>query len=375
MATVDGGGTWEYQGAGTTNRNGYDKDGTSDEFAEYPWCKDQTASHEAVPFGDTTNVNDGNVFNGGSESTTASLTSSWGNVASLAAVNEVGAVAAFESYTTTSAVDGSLAYTVDSGVNWTKVAFDGDWAGDGATADDCVAYDFFERVKGVALVHRGIDSFADDTDADGDADDWQLDFFVASRDPDTTNASNGHCALARVTVTPTGTNWTWFPLDRASATIDCEVDEENMRGVDTLPWSNEVVVWGFYDYDAGTHAGGACVIDVDDPTIVTELVDPAVYQFSIADVAPHPWVNDLLLVAPYIDAGTWSQCHETGAGDCPDIPYPMFAERSGGTWALSTLSSAPPALVATAANWTDFSDPAVLYATEGAGAWRGALSW
>jgi hypothetical protein len=377
--TLDGGGIWEYQGAGVTNANGYDEDGLSSQFNEYPWCKDGDTTHEATPFGDVVNGDNGNVFNGNSESTTASLTSTWGNVSGLAAVNEVSAVAAFQSYTTTSAVDGRLAYTVDSGVNWTAVTFDGDWDANPATTDDCEAYDFFDKVKGVALVHRGVDTYADDTDSDGDADDWQLDFFVASRDADTTDASNGHCALARVTVTSTSTtistSWTWFPLDRASGTIDCEVDEENMRGVDTLPWSDEVVVWGFYDYNAGTHAGGACVINIDYPTTVTELVDPAVYQFSIADVVPAPYVNDLLFVAPYIDAGTWRQCHEAGAGDCPDLPYPMFAERAGSAWTLTTLGSFPPSLVATAANWTDFNDPALLYATEGAGAWRGSLTW
>lgn len=372
--TVDGGGTWEYQGAGVTNTNGYEPDGA---FYEYPWCKDKLVgdTHNARPFGEVAGTSQGNVFNGGAESTTASLTSSWGNVVSLAAVNEVAAVAAFTSYTTTAAVNGRLAYTVDSGTTWNTVTFDGDWADNGATSDDCDAYDVYEKVKGVALVHRGVDTFADDTDADGDADDWRLDFFLASRDTDTSDASNGHCALARVTVTMTATTWTWFPLDRASGSIDCEVDEENMRGVDTLPWSDEVVVWGFYDYNGGTHSGGACVINIDSATSVTELVDPAVYQFSIADVAPAPYINDLLLVAPYIDAGTWLECHEASAGDCPDRPYPLFAERSGGSWTLTALAEVPPSLVATAVNWTDFNDPAVLYATEGAGAWRGALTW
>jgi hypothetical protein len=370
--TLDGGATWGYQGAGVTNSNAYDNDGT---FDEYPWCKDGDTTHEAKPFGDVAGTSQGNVFNGLGGEDATNLTSSWGNVASLAAVNEVAVVAAFQSYTTTSAVDGKLAYTIDGGTSWTSVTFDGDWAGDGASADDCDDYDFFEKVKGVSLVHRGVDTYADDTDSDGDADDWKFDFFVASRDNDTTDASDGHCALARVTIDSAGTTWTWFPLDRASGTIDCEVDEENMRGVATLPWSDEVAVWGFYDYDAGTHAGGACLIDIDDPTYVTELVDPAVYQFSIADVAPAPFVNDLLFIAPYIDSGTWMECHETGAGDCPDVAYPMFAERAAGTWTLSTVTTTPPSLVATAVDWTDLSNPALLYATEGAGAWRGTLSW
>lgn len=375
--TVDWGATWEYQGGGIANANARNTGGNNQ-----PWCKDQNtfSVHQAEPFGGA--AGDGFAFNNGD--TTASA-DTWGNPVAIDVLDQDVALIGFQSYSYlggASEVAGTLAYTIDGGANWTEVAFDGDWEGDGVGDgdadgyDDCDQYDVMSKIKGVTLVAKGDLSWAteiDGTDGITAGTEGELDFFVASRDAATGGGHDGRCALARVHVDSTGVDWTWFDLSNAALT--CDVDEENMRGVVASPWSNDVFVWGFYEYTAGVHEGGVCAIDRDDDTIASRVVDPAQWQLAIGDVAPSPEVADLLFVAPLLDAEAWIQCQEAGAGDCPDAPMPLIAERVGGPWVVTSLNAAPPMTTATAAAWTSLSDPWLLYGTEGGGAWRGQLTW
>lgn len=366
--TLDGGGTWDYVAAGIPNTNAR---WTADD--NQPWCKDGDTGHIAEPMGGSS----GFAFN---DDVSDDSHESWGNPLALDAIDENVALVGFNSYSYdhgATEVAGRVAYTIDGGANWSTIPFDGDWANTPTDAtDDCEPYDFFAKIKRVSFVGKGGISWA--TEIDGtpgltSTTEGGLDFFVGSRNPATTGSNDGHCALARVSVNSAGTTWKWFDL--SDSTLACDVDEENMRGVVSSPWSKEVFVWGFYEYDSGVHQGGVCAIDIDNPTSVTRVVDPAVYQVAIADVAPHPEVTDLLVMAPLIDADAWLQCMETGAGSCPDQPLPMFAERSGPGWAVTVLGNAPPMTTTTAAAWSGLADPWVLYGTEGGGAWRGELSW
>jgi hypothetical protein len=367
--TLTGGDDWEYVGAGIANGNGR---WTADD--NQPWCKDQDPSHVAQPLGGSS----GFAFNGSGGASPAA--ESWGNPLALDAIDEMVALVGFNSYSYNDGaneVGGRVAYTIDEGAAWTTVPFNGDWAGTPTYADDdCVAYDFYGKLKGVSFVGKGDLSWA--TELDGtpgltDPSEGSLDFFVASRNPTIGGANDGRCALARVTVDSTGTSWTWFDL--SAGALACDVDEENLRGVAASPWSNEVFVWGFYEYSAGVHEGGVCAIDVDDATLASRVVNPATYQLAIGDVSPHPAVADLLAVAPLLDGDAWLECMEPGAGACPDAPYPMFAERTGSGWNVTVLGSAPPMTTATAVSWAPLDQARLLYGTEGGGAWRGEISW
>ncbi|MBM4364967.1 MAG: hypothetical protein FJ102_02050, partial [Deltaproteobacteria bacterium] len=324
--TTDEAVTWTYEGAGvqlpawrsSTNQ---------------AWCKDQDTGHVAEPMSSPSafGLTDGAAFNEGSTST---LAESWGNPAALDVLDASVALVGFGSYSYgsgASEVTGTVGYTIDGGESWHQVDFDGDWDGDAIAgdADDCDEHDFYAKLKGMVLVGKGDTSAAwelDSVEGLTDASEGGLDFFLASRDSTAGGASDGQCALARVQVDSTGATWTWYDL--SDTTLDCAVDEENMRGIVASPWSDDLFIWGSYDYVSTGSSGGVCAMDIDDVSLTRQVVDPDIAQFSIGDVAPHPQVSDLIAVAPILDADAWVECMSSGAGDCPDEPRPILMERT-----------------------------------------------
>lgn len=112
----------------------------------------------------------------------------------------------------------------------------------------------------------------------------------------------------------------------------------------------------------------------------TPLVEPGTHRYNIADVAPHPYVPEILLVVPQLDAAAWFECTEldfagTALIDCPDVPAPFLLDRTSGSWTEVTWVDLPPSLVGTDGNWTRLDRSQLLYATAGAGVWRGTLTW
>ena len=380
--TLDNGGTWEFEAAGVSNSN-Y-RDGT-----DYR-CIDEDNSHTAAVMAT------GYTFNDGVSTPT---TASWGNPLHLAALHNNAAVVQFQSYdyvdTTTSAtvyVPGRLAITLNGGADWGSVPFDGDWNGVSDTTD-CDEYQFFELPKGVELLSPGSRSYSKDTDSDGviESGEWAIELLAAARYSDD-DASSGddpderQCALAKVALSgdpasPTAV-WTWFSLD--ATTDDCLVDYSNILGVAVSPWSDEAWVYGYMTHYRTTidfYRGGACILDVDTPGSATLFVDPgAGHMYSVADVVPHPYVPDTVLVVPQLDSAAWFECTEQSVAtgfslDCPDVPAPFLMTRPVGTWEVTTFANLPPSMVGNAGAWTTLDRSQLLYATAGSGVWRGTLTW
>lgn len=386
-ATLSYGNNWEYQGAGT--EDGQTRDGAND-FR----CEDNVSTYEATPFGSSSGL----VFN---DESADDADPSWGSPIHLAAVNETAAIAGFQSWATgTDSANGKLAITLTGGETWVDVPFDGDWDSDGADSDDCTAAEFFDLPKSISLVKPGVNTVAEDADSDGiESGEWAMDFFVGSRSgSDASTCKADHCALARVELSgdpaaPSAT-WTWFELSRMSSptctstsVTGCAVDDGNILGVAVSPWSEEAWVYGAFTHNrdlttpADLYYGGICSLDIDDPTSATQFVDPATHMYNIGEVAPNPWVSDLVLVVPLLDAAAWFECTELDSVgtyeslDCPDVPAPFLLDGRTGTWEETGFVDLPPSLVGTAGAWTNLSRHQILYGTEGAGAWRGTLSW
>ena len=156
-----------------------------------------------------------------------------------------------------------------------------------------------------------------------------------------------------------------------------------MLGVSTSPWGDDAFIWGQYSRAGGATArkGGVCTVDIDDPAATQRrmIVDPQTWQFSIGSVAAHPWVSDLVAVAPDLDTVAWALCHLDGDGDCPDAPRPLLLERTSTGWTTSQLGTMPPSLAGDALAWTELGSttmlPTLVYGTAGSGTWLGALSW
>lgn len=175
--------------------------------------------------------------------------------------------------------------------------------------------------------------------------------------------------------------WSWFHLDRDDVNMYCDVDHGNILGVSVSPFSEEAWVYGFMEHNRVPeyYQGGACSFEVTDPASAVQFIDPATHRYNIADIAPHPYVPDVLLVVPQIDAAAWYECTERdGAGttvlDCP-VAAPFLLDRATGAWVERPFLVLPPSLVGTAGAWTEMARAQILYATSGAGAWRGTLSW
>lgn len=277
----------------------------------------------------------------------------------------------FGSYTSGSVnQSGRVAYTLDGGVTWETAAFDG--VDDDPETADCDEYTFYTNLNTVALLQPGVRSY------NGGGDDWRLEFFVSSR-----NTSAPSCALARVLVEPSGgsvsASWTWYPLDRDTGI--CPIDGRNLTGVATSPWGEDAFIWGSYTSWplSGSRSGGVCAVDVDDPTDAAgarkEVIDPQDWRFSIGAVEPHPYVSDLLAVAPLLDAISWQKCHQDGDGDCPDAPRVLLVDHDAAGWTVNQVASMAPSSAGNALAWTDLQDAALIYGTAGGGAWRGEVLW
>jgi hypothetical protein len=122
--------------------------------------------------------------------------------------------------------------------------------------------------------------------------------------------------------------------------------------------------------------GGVCEVDVDDPATLQQVVDPLVWQFDIGDVEPHPWVNDLLLIAPQQTTTSYLECLVVNAGPCLANPVPLIAERgSASTWFVYAFDEAPAHQATGSAAWGSLSESNLFVGTAGGGAYRGDLSW
>lgn len=368
--------SWAFQGAGSANYNLRHEIGINNSYE----CKDHIDTHQAVPM-DGTSVTDGggNVFNSTTGTTLYDpLVPSWGDPVEIQAFSEDAAAVLFQSYAVDSTDHpGRIAYTVDGGATWASVTFNGDWDGEGALAE-CDEYEFFRRPKGMSLVMRLAPSGSHFTDSG----DFAFILLVGSRYEDAESENDEHCGIARVTISdavPDG-QWEWFPTYQGSGETLCKIKERDLRGIVASPWSKEFFTWGFYRFEDSDHFGGVCETDLEDPTISHLIVDPAIHHYSIADVAPNPYVTDVLFVAPILDVSAWEECQEATSGACltstDNIPYPFFEERISVGWTPTIpTTDYPPSFSATSLAWTDLDDPAILYGTEGAGAWRGSMSW
>ena len=337
-----------------------------------------------------------------------------------------------DSYTT----DGGLLLTIDGGVTWAPVPFDGGPAG-------CDARTTWRHGR-FAVVHPGTTSYwhgttsspVTNTELGGavpvlhdytlytpDAQDpYHYDIFLAltqningaadGRYGHTSLASSTEgCELAKVSISPDASGgvaatWTWIPL---SIQFDpsnpdpptCGIYSDNIAGLAVAPWSNDLVLWGGYEriwQGASTferHAGGVCTMPVDLSAGLSQVLDPYSHRYSIAEVAPHPEMADLYAVVPKFDGADWSgQCQDrrttTGAdpGGCDNFPVPSLLWQSGaGTWSWRSLNDNFPTSRAESAAWSpvdiyegprlnDEGSASWLYVgTSGSGAWRGRVGW
>jgi hypothetical protein len=409
LPSYPAGSIWSYQGSAWNVAN------TRDATTHAAVCRDQGAiypGHYAQALGTGTDFawDTGGIYAGdpsGPDFTDPCL-ASWGDPWDIDALDNDVAVAAFASYDADTSqcqtlseeqhytVAGRLAYTLDGGVTWTRIDFDGD-ADPETEGDECDAYDFF-RGPVVSLVHPGADTYWVDNDDSGDVsegDDWKIDLVVGAR------SLVRECTFARVTVSPTdpGT-WHWGTLDydASSAYGGCQVDARNFKGLVTSPWADELYVWGTYSTAGRTpplaEHGGVCAIHLDDSdpsnfNPVASMLSPVGtdnrYEFDVEDVVPHPNVADLVLVVPTFTDTSLQMCENNlirgGIEICPRSPDPVLLERSGDSsspWNASFLPDPPPAPSGSAAAWSDADANTagrIYYATAGSGAWRGTVTW
>ncbi len=178
--------------------------------------------------------------------------------------------------------------------------------------------------------------------------------------------------------------WTWVPLQRSSTQSECQVDEGNILGVSSPPWTPSTAtgavayVWGAYSYlkTPATHIGGACTITAAGAD--SQLVGPDTYRMTIRDVAPSGSTADWLFVAGAVEVTTQLELWKHTTGLAGDPAYPLLVDVSGTTPVVTELTTTPPNLVGLSAGWgadTTTGDPLLLFGTEGSGAWRGFLTW
>ncbi len=336
-------------------------------------CKDALGDHEIPPLGGT-----GREF---SVAQSALLTAeTWGNLVDLKAVDNNVAFALFSTGST-----GRLVYTIDGGGTWTQVTYSGSWT-NGSTNGTCTEATFFAKAKGLALVLPGTTTVGVDTDGLGGFDTIDGTVYVASRYNSSYTASStaNSCGLAKVTLDNGTATWAWTPLQRSYTQTECQIDEGNILGVSSPPWTPSAAsgpvayVWGVYTYvkTPATHLGGACVISATGAD--TQLVSPATYPMTVRDVAPSDSTVDWLFVAGNLDVNTQLEVWKYGAGLTDYPTYPLLVDTSTSTPSVLELTTAPPNLVGLAGGWgadATTGDPLLLYGTEGSGAWRGFLTW
>lgn len=373
--TTDGGTTWGYQGAaydgGLWHPTRNETSDASGEVYSNAICKDDDPTHVVAPLGGT-----GRAF---ADDDVLLTDATWGNLVDLEAVDQNVAFALFSTGS-----GGRLSYTVDGGGTWSAVSYNGSWTS-GTTSGTCTESTFFGRVRSMALVLPGTTTVGVDTDADGNPDTLDGAVYLASRynSSYTATSTASPCGVAKVTLDDGVATWSWISLQRDYTQANCQVDEGNILGVSSPPWTpsastaSVAYVWGAYSYirTPATHYGGACVIAADGTD--SQLVNPASYSMTIGEVTPSPVDVDWLFVSGYTDINSQLEQWKYGSGVGFDPAYPLLIDTASGGGTLE-VTTTPPSLMGLAAGWgadVTTGDPQLLYGTEGSGAWRGYVTW
>lgn len=420
LRTEDQGETWQYAAAGWQEGSALvmNVDDTVD-YGERLCADNDDTLDRVMPFDATTGTfSPAHAFSVDDPLATGEevlvTNASLGTTEIVRAVDRNLAVALFKptsvvSGGTTYTTDGGFYYTADAGGTWNKVDFDG-VNGETTDCDEQQSYKtaYFE------LVHPGVDNYWIG-DQENEMLEFRLDFVVSfahgstweTYSDDVVEVTSGdkrsHCSLARVTVDPTGTSWTWIPLTWTQE-VDynedrCGVFARNITKLSVAPESDEIYIWGNYLRDfnittgaQGSRYGGVCSVDL--ATAATKMiVNPAEREVNIGAVAPHPEVADLLAIMPAMDTLTWLQCYQLKDASatppqvrCPDAPWPMLSQRIGPDWNLKVLDTMPPVACPSHAQWSnqgipddrDDGDEIGSWLAVGqycAGAWRGEMTW
>lgn len=419
-STDEYGDNWEYEGAANVEEGHYTSDGA---FEDWAACVDSPIDidHVAKPFAGDASAADGHAFSNDDEFPDPEEPS-WGQPWALAALTADVAVVGFQGYEydydddadtgTASTNDdsdtaelgetlqtGRIAYTVDSGATWVPVPFDGDYSAFLASSESCPTegcvcdeYQFMAHVQNIVLLKQADRSFYNV------ADDWRLEFFAAS--PWTSGAWTSeeaeHCSVAKIAVEagPDGSDagtepdlivdWTWYGIDKDVDFSGCSLDPHSLSGVSTSLWGDEAFLFGAYSHFQNTsgsspvqhHYGGVCTVDIDDPLVPrTAVVSPNNWQFGIGAVAPHPYVTGMVAVAPLASTLGWEQCMQDGAGDCPDRPLILMADKASGSWMVAPMRGTPPNPNAMSMEWLPLAEMGLVFGSTGSGAWKGSIAW
>ena len=399
LRTTDEGDNWDFAGAGYL-------DGTTQimstvvEDPRVRACRDHDVSDLAFPFASWNGIawsyGTTAFADPASVPATDAAQQSLGQPKQVEAINAASAmvmITAVGDYTSSYETDGGLLFTVDGGVTWKQVPFDGAWSNASpALSGTCDAQTTW-RYGRFALVHPGTTSYwhgtasAPTSDAEffgppvseGDppttlthdyvtytpdpVDPYHFDLVVAleenlngpadgSYGSDPALADTEFCSLARVSVSPgaAGTvtaTWQWIPLTKNKwDPYACGVYSDNIAGITVPPWSDDLVLWGNYQRAIGgafqRHLGGVCTMNLSTQAL-TQILNPVAAQYSIAAVAPHPEIADLFAVIPKFDGADFSVCHTfdtTGApGLCTSYPWASLLWANGSTWTKRTLAS------------------------------------
>lgn len=427
---------WSYQGAGVKNSLSRSEEGNLVECRDYPhdevlhdvYLTDVGDFHRAAPMGTGFEFShDKNFINEGNPGINPEL-ASWGNPRSIRALDENIAVVAFQSYSNEDYEDyaGTLAYTLNGGVTWTKVQFDP--FGDCAAADPD-GYNFYSLIRNISLVKSnfrtsigGASTYWKDLDEDGVVDpltdDWRLDVLLSSGNATSAGAvGTDECNLARVTITPTitstKTDWEWIPIPHytgSDTVTNCRVGGFNMTGMTASPWSNEVFIWGKYSRlgQAPTTSsavysewGGACSINLNSPHDAHPIISPmnseGLYELDVGTVAPNPYVSGVLLIGTGRTLTSQAQCKKKYIDDvmdgspfndidtCPKHAPPYLASGGPVIWSVNRVPGVPAALNSSSAAWTGYPTttdawaaeflPDFYYGSTGGGTWQAKISW
>jgi len=331
---------------------------------------------------------------------------SFGNPLDIVALDESVAVVAFQSYDFTEALDGSptsgtqdigLAYTLDGAKSWTAVD---------TTNLTCSGHSGFVEEsfsKGVELELVPYNEINAEGSRYTSSSDWQLELFVLATGHNgaLVDSSSATCSLWNLlieTTTSTTTTWTNIDIPDGTGATDCKVAED-ATGIALAPWSERLMIWADYDIDTVGAKGGACMIDHDgsDPLLA---IDPSTEEFDVGDIQPHPAVQDVWIVVPFVDYWTQRQCTATYSGgswsysyvdrfDGCTYPAPFLLRRKplgmGGSadWFATDLPSDElPSLkgqhldiLSLLGGQDDAIDTQFLYGTTGSTAFRGVVAW
>jgi hypothetical protein len=242
--------------------------------------------------------------------------------------------------------------------------------------------EFVEKVNAVALLPLADRSWYSDLT------DWRFEFFVTTQYAGRDVNHEDRCALARVVIEPDEffplsepiTDWTWHGLDNGANYPNCTLNGDSLLGVSTSRWGTEAFIWGGYSVNNPTtspkHYGGVCSVDIDTPNVYSQLVSPSDWHLGIGAVAAHPYVSDLVAIAPRLTGSEFYECKQAALGAaCADKPRLILAEKAGGAWTLTQMATMAPNPNATAIEWMPLDEPGVGMASGGGGGWKGELSW